>query len=45
MDVSINGARVLGYINVPLFGDVQITQTLTAEQGYVDVAENSCAVN
>ena len=30
MDVSINGARVLGYINVPLFGDVQITQTLTA---------------
>jgi F-type H+-transporting ATPase subunit a len=30
MDVSINGARVLGYINLPLFGDVQITQTLTA---------------
>ncbi len=30
MDVSINGARVLGYINVPVFGNVQITQTLTA---------------
>ena len=30
MDVSINGARVLGYINLPLLGDVQITQTLTA---------------
>ena len=30
MDVSINGARVLGYINIPVFGNVQITQTLTA---------------
>ena len=30
MDVSINGARILGHINVPLFGDVPITQTLTA---------------
>ena len=31
MDVSINGARILATIeNVPLFGSVQITQTLTA---------------
>lgn len=30
MDVSINGARVLGSISLPLLGDVQITQTLTA---------------
>ena len=31
MDVSINGARVLATLeNVPLFGSVQITQTLTA---------------
>ena len=30
MDVSINGARILGYVNLPLFGDVAITQTLTA---------------
>ncbi len=30
MDVSINGARILGYVNFPLFGDVAITQTLTA---------------
>lgn len=31
MDVSINGARILATIeNVPLFGTVQITQTLTA---------------
>ena len=30
MDVSINGARVLGYINFPVFGNVQITQTLSA---------------
>ena len=30
MDVSINGARILGYINLPLLGDVAITQTLTA---------------
>ena len=30
MDVSINGARILATIeNVPLFGSVQITQTLT----------------
>ena len=31
MDVSINGARILATIeNVPVFGSVQITQTLTA---------------
>ena len=31
MDVSINGARILATLeNVPLFGTVQITQTLTA---------------
>ena len=30
MDVSINGARILGYVNVPLFGQVPITQTLSA---------------
>ena len=30
MDVSINGARILGYVNFPLFGEVAITQTLTA---------------
>ena len=31
MDVSINGARVLATLeNVPIFGSVQITQTLTA---------------
>lgn len=31
MDVSINGARILAtFENVPLFGTVQITQTLTA---------------
>ena len=30
MDVSINGARILGYVNFPLFGQVPITQTLTA---------------
>jgi F-type H+-transporting ATPase subunit a len=30
MDVSIQGARVLGHINLPLLGQVQITQTLTA---------------
>ena len=30
MDVSINGARILGYVTLPLFGDVAITQTLTA---------------
>ena len=31
MDVSINGARILAtYENVPLFGTVQITQTLAA---------------
>ena len=30
MDVSINGARILAtFENVPLFGSVQITQTLT----------------
>ena len=30
MDVSINGARILGYIDLPVFGSVPITQTLTA---------------
>ena len=30
MDVSINGARILGYINFPGLGEVAITQTLTA---------------
>ena len=30
MEVSINGARILGYVNVPLFGQVPITQTLSA---------------
>jgi len=30
MDVSINGARILGYITLPGLGDVAITQTLTA---------------
>ena len=31
MDVSINGARILAtFENVPLFGTVQITQTLAA---------------
>ena len=31
MDVSINGARILATLeNVPLFGTVQITQTMTA---------------
>ena len=29
MEVSIQGARILGYINLPLFGEVAITQTLT----------------
>ena len=29
MEVSINGARILGYINLPLLGEVPITQTLT----------------
>ena len=29
MDVSINGARILGYINFPGLGEVAITQTLT----------------
>ena len=30
MDVSINGARILATLeNVPIFGTVQITQTLT----------------
>ncbi|MGM9590445.1 MAG: F0F1 ATP synthase subunit A [Faecousia sp.] len=29
MDVSINGARILGYVNFPLFGEVAITQTLS----------------
>ena len=30
MEVSIQGARVLGHITLPLFGQVQLTQTLTA---------------
>ena len=31
MDVSINGARILAtFENVPVFGTVQITQTMTA---------------
>lgn len=30
MEVSIQGARILGYIDLPLFGEVAITQTLTA---------------
>lgn len=30
MDVSINGARILGYINFPGLGEIAITQTLTA---------------
>ena len=30
MDVSINGARILGYINFPDLGQVAITQTVTA---------------
>ena len=30
MDVSINGARILGYVNFPGLGEVAITQTLTA---------------
>ncbi len=30
MDVSINGARILGYITLPGLGEVAITQTLTA---------------
>ena len=31
MDVSINGAKILAvYENVPIFGTVQITQTLAA---------------
>ena len=30
MDVSINGARILGYINIPGLGEFAITQTLTA---------------
>ena len=30
MDVSINGARILGYINFPGLGEVAITQTLSA---------------
>ena len=30
MEVSINGAQILGYVNVPLFGQVPITQTLSA---------------
>jgi len=30
MDVSINGARILGYVNFPGLGDIAITQTLTA---------------
>ena len=30
MEVSINGARILGYVNFPLFGEVAITQTLSA---------------
>ena len=28
MEVSIQGARILGYIDLPLFGEVAITQTL-----------------
>ena len=30
MDVSINGARILGYVNFFGLGDFAITQTLTA---------------
>ena len=30
MDISINGARILGYINFPGLGEVAITQTLSA---------------
>ena len=30
MELSINGAKILGEVQLPLFGTVQITQTLTA---------------
>ena len=30
MEISINGARILGYIDLPVLGSIPITQTLTA---------------
>ena len=42
MEVSIQGARILGYIDLPLFGEVAITQTLVVSWLVMAIISGLC---